>query len=391
MKRSQHIPTKEFAAIVEQALTADAARSKQALNTLKTYRYNLPEVFARLILQRLYKDPELCNCRQPDAIMRLLNLASFSKTAGKYKDFIIDTTLRGLQHPNGAVRENARKTVDNWPIMFTLGSIEDGEKKFVEQLHELERLITQYEPDKVPAVLQGLAPSVYKTLALTWHDMMAKYRLYEKLDYLQRMMDLGIPDLFEIPNYDEDELDELEDENGEVHIPACYFNSMQPYLSKPIPAIKLAYFSARDTAGRAKLARENDMQCHQCGRAVAVVGSTNVYTGIIICDTCAIGNYQESEGFETRAAAKAHRRRLFDTGYLLTEMVIDRYITRFGIEEPDLTEYERESIMNHSYDLQNSVPKSQKIKLQNTANQSEIEQYYQELIDRHLILPSARL
>jgi len=132
---------------------------------------------------------------------------------------------------------------------------------------------------------------------------------------------------------------------------------------------------------------ETDLICIQCGKKVAVVGAIDKNTEEVFCDNCAIDNYQVSEGFKTRVAAEAHRRRLFDVTYLLTEKLFDQYLAKHNLQEEDLSVAEREELFNTSYWLENMIPKPDKIKLQNETNQSIIERYYDRLIERWIKIP----
>lgn len=172
---------------------------------------------------------------------------------------------------------------------------------------------------------------------------------------------------------------------------ACTYKAVKPYLSKPMPAIKLKYFQAPSKASRKRMAKESDIICSQCRQTVAVLGSTNTITGETSCDICAIEDYCKSEGFETRKAAEAHRRRLFDVGYLLTECLIDKYINAHGIEEEGLTESEQRYLVDISYELQNMIPIPKRTELHHTIDQSKIERYYDRLIDQWVSISGERV
>lgn len=140
------------------------------------------------------------------------------------------------------------------------------------------------------------------------------------------------------------------------------------------------------------MARETDMVCTNCARKVAVLGAVDKNTGEIICDDCAIDNYRITEGFKTRAAARAHRRRLFDVTYLLTERLVDTYLASHKIkQEADLSDAERQELFDVSYWLQDMVPKPDQIKLQNELDQGVTERYYNRLIARWVEVPKQRL
>jgi len=76
------------------------------------------------------------------------------------------------------------------------------------------------------------------------------------------------------------------------HHRACTYKAVKPYLSQPMPAIVLKHFKAPTKSERAKMARETDLVCAQCNQKVSVPGSTNMQTGEVYCDNCAIDNYR---------------------------------------------------------------------------------------------------
>lgn len=200
------IESNDFSHLLELALSSDDEVSKISTKTItQDYRYKLPERFAKLIFLKLDQYPHLSNTAQPDNFLRILNIAIVSKTSSKYKEEIILISLEALQHSSGTVRENGRKIVNNFPFLFDFG-IEDemhaGEKQFTQLLTTIEKLLKQHQPRTIPAHLENTPPSVYKTLALTWHDMIMKYHLWEKLNYQERMVELDIPTLYK---YDEDD------------------------------------------------------------------------------------------------------------------------------------------------------------------------------------------
>lgn len=140
------------------------------------------------------------------------------------------------------------------------------------------------------------------------------------------------------------------------------------------------------------MARETDLVCAQCNQKVSVLGSTNMHTGEVYCDNCAIYNYRVTEGFRTRKAAEAHRRRMFDTTYLLTEVLFDKYLAFHRLANDDLlSDTEKQTLLEISYKLDNLVPKPKKIELQNTLDQAKIERYYNRFIDQWLTIPQERI
>ncbi|MFA5830214.1 MAG: hypothetical protein WC878_00110 [Candidatus Paceibacterota bacterium] len=55
----------------------------------------------------------------------------------------------------------------------------------------------------------------------------------------------------------------------------------------------------------------------------------------VYCEKCATKMYKEELGFRTYKAAYAHRRRLFDVGYLFNEIITDEYMKMRGFTKVD--------------------------------------------------------
>lgn len=194
-----------FSDLLDQALAVDTQDAKAATKAItEQYRYKLPARFAKLIFFKLEQHPGLSDTAQPDNFLRILNIAIISKTSSKYKKAIVAITLEALQHDSGAVRESSRKLVNNFPFLFDFNMEDElhaGEKQFTQLLIAIEALLKKHQPHTIPAHLESTTPSVYKTLALTWHDIIMKYHLWEKLNYQGRMVELDIPSLY---RYEED-------------------------------------------------------------------------------------------------------------------------------------------------------------------------------------------
>jgi hypothetical protein len=92
-----------------------------------------------------------------------------------------------------------------------------------------------------------------------------------------------------------------------------------------------------------------------------------------ICEPCAVWRFKEEHGFKTLTAAKARRRRIFDVGYLLNEMILDIYMNEKGIKRfEDCNEADR--IFVKSSEIYNLLfSKEDKIKLEEMESQRDIE------------------
>lgn len=175
--------------LVDNVLKDDSPSSLVAMRELsKKYRYNVPDVLAKAILDKLESYPSfIANPTQFDVLVRLANLVVYSRAAKSQKLTIEELLFVGLKHPSGKVRQNARMLSRNYSTF--LGEEADP----AEFLHKIESLIKEYEPKLIPAYIDNIAPSIYKSLVLVWHDTMASHQLWKKLDYQTRMMELDIP------------------------------------------------------------------------------------------------------------------------------------------------------------------------------------------------------
>lgn len=92
-----------------------------------------------------------------------------------------------------------------------------------------------------------------------------------------------------------------------------------------------------------------------------------------ICEICAVWEYRKNHGYKTLTAARARRRRIFDVGYLLNEMVLDVYMNDRGIGSiNDCDNADRVFIKaSELYNLLFS--KDDKIHLEEIEDQKEIE------------------
>ena len=147
-----------------------------------------------------------------------------------------------------------------------------------------------------------------------------------------------------------------------------------PELS--LPTIKLKYFSRLSRS--APPSPEMRKHCYICKERIVRLGGVyraHTKRPVFVCEDCAIWNYKYDYGFRTKKAAAARRRRIFDVGYLVHEMVLDAYCKRIGIEDvssipPDIGQ-ELTAIAAELYNQLFS--KEEKIMLEETWNQEEIE------------------
>ncbi|MCX6808492.1 MAG: hypothetical protein NTW50_02390 [Candidatus Berkelbacteria bacterium] len=143
-----------------------------------------------------------------------------------------------------------------------------------------------------------------------------------------------------------------------------------------IPQIRLKYLK-HDLNGK-KLTYP-DLTCSKCGKKDIPVGATlNAYSKnpTIICEDCAIDDYQKRYCFSSREAAAARRRRIFDIGYLLQEMIIDQYLKTNDIKDYGTLDIETIQFLGEiSHQMYNeNFSKTEKTDLENEPNQKIIEE-----------------
>jgi len=102
----------------------------------------------------------------------------------------------------------------------------------------------------------------------------------------------------------------------------------------------------------------------------------------MICENCTIEFFKKEHKFLTNEAAAARRRRMFDVLYLFQEMVIDEYLKRNKLNSfRDLNERQIEYLINFANKKYNRLfNKQDKIKLETTREQKEIEEKFQKII-----------
>ena len=132
-----------------------------------------------------------------------------------------------------------------------------------------------------------------------------------------------------------------------------------------------------------------DAECVWCGKKnIQFGGMIDGYSDNpkIICEDCAIDNWQKDYGFKTRKAAAAHRRRMFDVGYLFQEMVADKYMLDNGIDDlNNLDERVADNLTAKAQCVFNEkISKRKKQDLEIMIYQKDIENYLAKIIKKYL-------
>jgi hypothetical protein len=196
--------TSEAEELINSILSNDIKDGNKILKELSNYyRYKTPEVLAKSVIAQMTEAKNLVNDPERlDQLLRLANLAVWSKTAKENVNKFYEIMLLGLQNNlSGKVRQSARALCDNYAHLV-------DETQWVELLRKIESMIIEYSPKNLPIYVDTLSPSVYKSLVLTWHDVIMKNSLWEKLNYLERMATLDIPCFKEQGDEEDDAPDE---------------------------------------------------------------------------------------------------------------------------------------------------------------------------------------
>lgn len=147
-----------------------------------------------------------------------------------------------------------------------------------------------------------------------------------------------------------------------------------------LPEIQLKYFKHASEA-----TDHSDEVCAWCGKKdIKIGGGLDAHTPNpkVICEDCAIDRFRQEEGFKSREAAAARRRRIFDVIYLLQELIIDDYLAFSHKTFEGLTEEESNGLLEFSQFVYNAAfTKTDKEKLEGLVHQKTIEQRLRGIID----------
>ncbi|MEI8230867.1 MAG: hypothetical protein WCG83_07080 [Candidatus Peregrinibacteria bacterium] len=258
--------------------------------------------------------------------------------------------------------------VDLWPEHRKIGVakqaiIERMEKLMVEQLLDLFRLEEQYLADH-PEIVEEEESSSYFLRSWETKDKHLKTirRAIEEDTRGTFIQKLAVRHGYKLPQHWILENIPPELDDTEITVSAV-----------PLPPIRLHHFHRPGSADPPAIL---GITCGQCGAKDIHIGSVrDGYSAQpqYLCEECAITQYQLENGFPNREAAAARRRRIFDVGYLLHEMLIDWYLTGNGLPEIDDIDMETQNkLTDAAIAAYNLFPKNQKITLEETALQEDI-------------------
>lgn len=158
------------------------------------------------------------------------------------------------------------------------------------------------------------------------------------------------------------------------------FDKSKP--EKILPQIKFKYYGF----GGDEI-RHPELECYFCQERNIIIGSAfNDNSGDLkpVCEECTIAEYQKKFNLKNKEIARAKRRRIFDVGYLFNEMLTDKYLKDKKLNSiDDLDEEESMKIMEAGQKYYNELfTKKEKIKLEETFEQSEIEKALQKKLEK---------
>ncbi len=283
------------------------------------------------------------------------------------RNLLFPPLLHCLQNPNGKVRLAATHILRDLVIFsspfFLFSRTKKTNREYVlwkewfgRCVSQLQKLLPMYEEPRFRKIrfVDQLPPSIYKSIQKVIGECFLFSPFYEEIwdEYLASM-----------------------EKNESIN---------HSILLSPI---KLKYFknpSPSDTSFPKK-------RCSACAEIKPLVGSIDPNDEhFFICEDCQIREYQRQLGFTSHDLARAHRRRLFDIGYLVREMVLDAYMKANQIISLDaLPPDVFESIQNIGAVLYNtSLTRDEKIALENEPDQKKIEKSIRKILKPHLLFRS---
>lgn len=151
---------------------------------------------------------------------------------------------------------------------------------------------------------------------------------------------------------------------------------------KILPQIRFKYYSR----GGGEI-RHPELECYLCQKKNIIIASAfNDNSGNLkpVCEECTINEYQKQHNLKSKKVARARWRRIFDIGYLFNEMLTDKYLKEKGLESiNDLNEKGMIEITELGKNYYNELfSKKEKIKLEETFEQSEIEKALQKKLEK---------
>ncbi len=212
MSQSKHTVT-EYRELVAKSLSSDREAAKMAIKEINNGKYRDGELQKRVIFEYLPPDQAIvADARRYENLLKLLGNACWSKKASEHKDELLREAWRGLEHPDGMVRQAARRLFDQLrittdPLDTPFSEIAD---RYIALLAQIEKKLKQHEPSNPPSSIEKAPPSIYKTLTLLWYDIADIPIVESKIDVWARMLEHDILPYDEPVTDDEPEMDDYD-------------------------------------------------------------------------------------------------------------------------------------------------------------------------------------
>lgn len=268
MSQSKHTVT-EYRELVAKSLSSDRVVAKTAIKEINNGKYRDGELQKRVIFEYLPPDQTIVtDARRYENLLKLLGNACWSKKASEHKDELLGEAWRGLEHPDGMVRQTARRLFDQIrittdPLDTPFSEIAD---RYIALLGQIEKKLKQYEPSNPPSSVKKAPPSIYKTLTLLWYDIADIPIVESKIDVWARMLEHDILPYDEPVTDDEPEMDDYD------------LSDWQENLEQ--------YVHCDDTVAVRKLLKQREKQAlGYLDWALSALSLTELKTKIVYCAT----------------------------------------------------------------------------------------------------------
>lgn len=194
MNKTKHTLA-EYRDLVAKSLSSSPETAKAAIKEISSTKYKVGDLQRKVIFEYLPPDPAIvADTSRYENFLKLLALACWSKNAEEYKDELLSEAWRGLEHPNGTVRQAARRLMDT-VCTITHDTHESPSKsadKYIELLDQIEQKLKEHKPLNPPTSIEKAPPSIYKTLTLLWYDIAFIPIVAPRIDSTARMVEIEI-------------------------------------------------------------------------------------------------------------------------------------------------------------------------------------------------------
>lgn len=236
MTKSKHTVA-EYRDLVAKSLSSDRETAKAAIKEITSTKYQIGDLQRKVIFEYFPPDPAVvADASRYENFLKLLANACWSKKAKDYKDELLSEIWRGLEHPNGMVRQAARRlmeTVRTLPYDIH-ESLNKSADKYIELLDQIEQKLKEHEPPNPPTSIEKAAPSVYKTLTLLWYDIAFIPIVESRINIPARMAEFTIMPYDEPLLDDEVEIDDYGLSDWQDNLEQYVRYEDQPAAQKPL-------------------------------------------------------------------------------------------------------------------------------------------------------------